>query len=425
MPTEDPKEPDRETIIPPGRQSRPRDERRNPPPVIDAQAQELGASRESREEHRQAAEAAAAAAGVGAEPERAGAASESPTATVTVEDEMGPPSDNPREDTQPHRRAGIGSIAASALLGGLIGAGLMFCASQLMPSRQDAALKAQLDALDGRVSSAEARSGEIEAVGGRVASLEDSARSLAELTQRVTDVEKRLAEPAGEDVSAEIGELRRRVEELASGEGGALLEVAAQLQKLEDRVGAMEKKAPEVAAAASSARASSRSAALSNLRAAVEAGRPYAAELNVVSKGASKSVDLAPLQKHAAEGVVSLEQLASTLESSRAAVLASEAAAAESQSSSWMDKMWSSAKSVVRISRSDDKGADKVLDRMKPLVASGDLDGALRLAETLPEAARAPLAPWLDRMRARIGATATLTRLEQSPAPAVAPAREG
>jgi hypothetical protein len=211
--------------------------------------------------------------------------------------------------------------------------------------------------------------------------------------------------------------LQRRVEEVAVGEGSALVELAARVTKLEQGMAELQKQVPAVAETvtnqAAEARASSRAAALAALRTAVDAGRPYATELAAVMRDAPAGADLKPLEAHAGAGVASIEELSLMLESARDAAVDASGGASGAGSDSLMDRMWSSAKSVVRITRSDE-GVTGAVDRMKARLAAGDVAGAIAIGSALDEAPRAALAPWLERARARVAANEALARVESS-----------
>jgi hypothetical protein len=152
--------------------------------------------------------------------------------------------------------------------------------------------------------------------------------------------------------------------------------------------------------------------AFANLREAVDAGRPYAPELDALNALAPKLGNLGVLSLRADKGIPTVPALAEAL---RQAAQAGSAGAPGAADASFVDSVIASAKSAVRIRRVDagtSSGPDAVLARAEQSLGQGDLAGAVKEIETLPDPSRQTFAPWLENAHARLAADETLAELE-------------
>jgi hypothetical protein len=143
------------------------------------------------------------------------------------------------------------------------------------------------------------------------------------------------------------------------------------------------------------------------LRAAVERGAPYQAELAAVKSLGVDQGATAPLEPFAATGVPSAAALAHELASLTQALLqASEPASADS---SFLGRLKSNAKNLVRVTPVDAPAGDdpmSVATRIEVDAAHADIAAALADIAKLPDPAKSLAAAWVQRAEARNAAIA-------------------
>ncbi len=308
-----------------------------------------------------------------------------------------------------------------------------------------AAIDARIDALEGRATDAVP---EISQLAERVTALESSMKTLAEtaqdggsvadaaaLAERIGEAEKRLeakietalseaeleSTAAVQALKAEIGELRARLGALAEAELGTadLSDLKPEIASLEERLATLEVTLPGLEEAVGKDGAQAKSAALAiafaNLSASVDAGRPYATELDTLKALSPDAKDLGPLPDHAATGIPTLPELARSFAAARDEALAADAPA-PSADASLLARLLASLNGLVKVRRVDapapGEGTSATLARAEGLLAKDDLGGAIKEIETLDGAARNAFSAWLDQAKARAGAADSLRRLE-------------
>jgi hypothetical protein len=386
------------------------------------------------------------------------------------EPKHGPKKPPPR--TSPTELKGFFTHLAAGLLGGHIGVVALSLFWNKLPARNAAA--PDLTTIEGRLAKLESApppAGDTAALGAldaRVKTLEDrkveTPPDLSDLTSRVTRLEESinaLAETAKEGGSvpdaaaldAKIGDLEQRLQAkidsaLAAqqGEGtadlkdlqkevealkaklGALAEahlagdtsdLAPQLTTLDQRIAKLEATLPELSTAIDRSSASAKSGAaaiaFANLRNAVAAGRPYAAELAALKSLIPDLGDLRALASHAETGIPTVAALADAWTKLADASAAPPPAPAQT---SILDSMMASAKSAISIRRigADATGDEPaaVLARTDAALKQGDLATAIKEVESLPAPSRDAFAGWLADAQARASAKDTLSKLEST-----------
>ena len=138
------------------------------------------------------------------------------------------------------------------------------------------------------------------------------------------------------------------------------------------------------------------------LRAVVERGAPYQAELAAVKALGAEQGTLAPLEPFAAECIPSAAALARELAELTPAL--QQASGAVARDGSLLARLEQSAQKLVRISplaapQGDDPAA--VIARSNAAAAGGDTAAALADVARLPELARALAASWRKKVEAR------------------------
>ncbi|MGH6825488.1 COG4223 family protein [Methyloceanibacter sp.] len=384
-----------------------------------------------------------------------------------TEPKRGPKKPPPR--TSPTELKGFVTHLAAGLLGGLIGVVALSLVWNKLPVRNAAA--PDLTTINSRLSKLEATpppAGDAAALGAldaRMKTLEDrkveTPPDLSDMSSRVTRLEETinaLAEtaknggsvPDAAALDAKIGELEQKLQgkidsALAAqqGEGsadlkdlgkevaalkaklGALAEahlagdtsdLAPQLTTLDQRIAKLEAALPELSTAidrsAANARSGAAAIAFANLRNAVAAGRPYAAELAALKSLIPDPGDLGALPSHADTGIPTIAELTGNLTKVAEASAAPPAAA----QNSILDSMMASAKSAVSIRRigaeMTGNEPEAVLARAEAALKQGDLAAATKEVESLPAPSRDAFAGWLDDARARASANDSLSKLE-------------
>jgi hypothetical protein len=308
---------------------------------------------------------------------------------------------------------------------------------------------AALAELEAKVKALETRKPEtppeVTALADRVSQLEASLKSMTEaakeggsvadaaaISQQINEAEKRLdakidssladAKTANaqaldamkKEIAAVEAKLKALAEaELDTGESG---ELQSEIAGIDERLSELEATIPSLLAAADkdagAARAATLAIAFANLRAAVDDGRPYAAELATLAALSSGTGDLGGLLDYEDEGIPTVPQLTRSFEAAREAALG----ATPEPDGSLLDRLMASAESLVKLKRVDAEAEgdspDAVLARAAAQLEQGNLAESVKEVETLKGAQRAAFADWLDQAHARLGADATLQKLQ-------------
>ena len=148
------------------------------------------------------------------------------------------------------------------------------------------------------------------------------------------------------------------------------------------------------------------------LRATVERGAPYQAELAAVKSLGVEDTALAPLAPFAAEGIPSAAALAREFATLMPSL--SQASETPSQDSSFLGRLEAYAQNFVRITPVDAPPGDDasaVVARINNDVARGDFAAALAGIASLPERARSAAQSWVKKVEAREAALAASRRI--------------
>ncbi|HEY2228480.1 MAG TPA: hypothetical protein VGI22_12240 [Xanthobacteraceae bacterium] len=147
------------------------------------------------------------------------------------------------------------------------------------------------------------------------------------------------------------------------------------------------------------------------LAAAVERGRPFAAELQAAQAQAADPDMLAPLAPFAAAGVPNPNALVRELSSLEPALL--QAAETKPPESGFLEKLEAHAERLVRIRPIEEVTGDEptaVIARVEIKAARGDVPGALMELGKLSPPLRAPAQAWIDKAQGRAAALAASRR---------------
>jgi hypothetical protein len=376
---------------------------------------------------------------------------------------------DPEPPPPPHRAAGVRpwpilGAAGAALALTLAVALAVSWQSSVAPQPSEppladrlAAVEAQLGALAERPQQAAADPGEVAALGARLAAIESRLSDLAgrpapqgadpsqatALGARLDEVAKRLdtVEQTArrlDDIAAQVAKIEAALAapRPSAADPTVLPRIAAldaALKALLDRLAELEKRIGEAAAAARAAdrhaetaseAAAQRAAATAadhavrlallatTLRAAVERGEPFAAELASLKSLVSDQGSLAPLEPFAAGGVPSATALARELSALVPALFAAVPAAPDQ--GSLLDRLKRTTGHLVRVRRVGEAPGDDaaaVVARIEVAAARGDIAGALAELTKLPPSARAPAEAWIRRATQRGAAVDAARRL--------------
>lgn len=249
----------------------------------------------------------------------------------------------------------------------------------------DAELSARLDSMQKAIDSLSAS----------LAALQSAATSTEAAIRMVSDAQGRNAgtlTSLSADLTAATEESRRSLDALKAEAG----ELTQRLAAVETTMG--DATAREMAA---------RAVAVSALKTAVDAGKPFETELAALRASLPEGTDIALLESHAASGIAPQQKLMAEFAPVARAIHATFAKPAED--GSILDSLTSSAASIFAVRGPGDasgQGPEAALRRMENAVAAGDLPAALTAYDELPEAGKAAGADWAASARARVAVDA-------------------
>jgi hypothetical protein len=245
---------------------------------------------------------------------------------------------------------------------------------------------------------------------------------LAELRQQAAT----LSAGAG-DLANRLGQVQKAVQQLQAVDLSG--RIAALDRELRARAAAQSELADKIAALerAGQARAAHASAdlglvlALLQIRNAVEAGRPFAAEYDVLAALGAHQPDIAeaakPLAEPAKTGVAGRAVLAARLRELGRAVAAAGAGGAGTAKGEpgWGESVLSRLRGLVTIRRlggDDQRAPTGTVNAAELALAGGDLAGAIAALDKLAGPAADSAAPWLHMARQRLAVEQALRRVE-------------
>ena len=367
--------------------------------------------------------------------------------------------DRPTETVPPPpvRRRGGGAFLGS-VLGGILAAGAGFGLARMVPggwpvqdnSALEAQIKAQEDSLAGlkaQLSDLAARpvqdsteeiaalKSELQRMIADSAAVVDPAPMIAEATGdiqasiavldgRLTEIEKRPVGFAGAGVSsAAIAAYDRQLQDLRAqiaAQNGQGSDIAAQIEAVaadaKAQLAAAAQDAERLKAEAEAAvQTATTGAAMGRIRAAIEAGGPYAgAVADLTALGMQIPPDIAGL---AETGVPTLTELQRSFPAVARDALS--AALRAQTATGWGDRLTAFLRTQTgarSLSPRDGTDPDAVLSRAEGLLADGDIAATLAELGTLPAAAKDVLAPWVTEAESLQKAIAALSALSAAAA---------
>ena len=362
----------------------------------------------------------------------AGPVANDPAATDARPDtgqQTGEPASNRPRSSVKTAVAGIAAGAAGAIAVVVIGAGLWFggyVPLGLLPVSQNpqppnsaaiADISARLSKIEGAIATQKpspppqpdpALASRLAAAEAATKSLSDS---LAALTHRVDDAaaaaQNALAQAKSASTAADAAKSAAQPDVTRSD----LDALAARIAPLESAVKTLADDIKHETATADD-RAARLTVATEALRAAVERGAPYQAELAAAkSLGADQSAT-APLDAFAGAGVPSARTLAHELASLTPAL--QQAAEPAASNNSFLGRLENNARRLVEITPVDAPPGDdpaSVVTRISVDAAHADIAAALADIAKLPDAAKPVAAAWVEKAQARNAAIAASQKL--------------
>lgn len=347
-----------------------------------------------------------------------------------------PPQDAPPEEARqepPARRTSSAALIGTGLLGGLVGAGIVYGLQVWQtPTRQEdqrlAQLEQRVNALAQRPAPQAQGGAQPQADDGRVAALESATASLDQRVQAI--------QSAAEQAQAQAQEALNRPQPAAPQNDAALAEISSRLSGLEEQVRAGAQSASNAANAAQAlegrvaeldnrlaeqgsrlTQQEQRLAALSSqvteanegaegafqaglrivlaerLNEALRGGAPYADVLETLRRTGADAGRLAPLEPFAEQGAPTTAELAQRFEPLGAAILRESRGPAEG----WSDRLMRMMDRVVTVRPVDEPGstgAPSLVARIERALERGDVAEAAAAWEALPEPARRLSEEW-------------------------------
>jgi hypothetical protein len=325
----------------------------------------------------------------------------------------------------------IGAVAVAATVGGLWFAGVVprEAVAPIAPAARITAgddVSSRLDKIEQALQTPRPDS----ALAGRMAAAEAQAKSLgdalAALARRVDEVaaasQSALAQAKSASVAAE--EVKSAVQ--SGVQHGDVEALADRIATLESAVKSLRADVAQHAANAddSAARAVVVAEAL---RAAVERGAPYQAELATAKSLGADQNAVAALAPFAGDGVASAPALGRELSALLPAL--EQASEPQPKNGSFLGRLESRAQQLVRITPLDGATATaqppgddaaSVIARLNVDANRGDIAAALADIAHLPEPARAPAAAWIKKAQTREAAIAASRRIAADALAAIA-----
>jgi hypothetical protein len=232
--------------------------------------------------------------------------------------------------------------------------------------------------------------------------------ALAALEERLAGLEGRIAGLGDGNTAGADPELAAQMNELRAAQGGlqaAIAELQSSADMLTGKITELEEGQQELSTqldAPSRQIDLARAIAAAGLKSAIDRGGSFMSELEAFASVAPEDPAVAELRDLAARGVPSRAALVAGF--SDAASKAIAAADPADPEAGLVDRLMSSAMSVVKVRKVGDVEGDSVeaiVARAETRLLNGDLDAAVAEWSTLPEASRAATADYSDALAAR------------------------
>jgi len=267
----------------------------------------------------------------------------------------------------------------------------------------------------------------------------DALDSIAALQARIDALESGSEDSGATDLSDRVEALARQVETIsaAAGQGAGGADLSPRLDEIAGRLGALEAHPlPDIAAletriedisagldavqsdatglAAATARIDALAfhAAVADAALTLEAGMPFAPELETLAALGADPALVESLRPYAEAGLPQQAALAAQFDQALAALPGEAPAPAASGP---VDRLLASARGLVEVRRAGAPTAfADAAENVRARLSAGDYSGALEAWSALPQDAQAATRSFADALRARIDAVAALDTLRDS-----------
>jgi hypothetical protein len=332
-------------------------------------------------------------------------------------------------------RGGINGIAAG-IIGGVIAlaaaGGLQFAGLLGAPGAGDVRSGVSLDGVNGEIASLKSEiarlkdtagnndasakvdglSSALDQVKADVAALKSAVEQggagdtagLAALGDKVRQIETAVAAlgQSGNTAPVDLGPINEKLAGL-----DALVKSASETAKAQDgRLAALEQSVSQLSGKVEAQAGQPKVAlaiAASALKAALDRGEPFAAELETFAAISPDAPEIAILRPYAKKGVPTRAEIAAEMPAAANAMVS--ASEPVDQNAGFLQNLLSSAESLVKvrpIGAVQGAGAPETVARMEVAVNQGDYAKALSEYHTLPEAVKAAGADFAGKLKARI-----------------------
>jgi len=276
----------------------------------------------------------------------------------------------------------------------------------------DAEISARLDKIQGALQTRPPDA----ALVSRIAAIEATTKSLgdsvAALTRRVDDVATAVQTALAQAKAASSAADQARNAAQGGVQRADLDALASRITVLESAAKALASDVTRRTAAGTDDRAARLTIAAEALRATVERGASYQAELAAVKALGVDKATTAPLEPFAASGVPSAAALAHDLAALTPALM--RASNGEAGEATFLGRIESSAQKLVRITPIDAPAGDdpqSVVARINAEAARADIAAAHADVAKLPDPAKSLVADWIKKVDARDAAIAASRRI--------------
>jgi hypothetical protein len=236
-------------------------------------------------------------------------------------------------------------------------------------------------------------SDEIEALRQEIQTLRSQPASLdTELASRIQALESSVAQNSGGPTEESLNAIQQQ---LADTKAAAATQTAELSRRLEAAEAQINDRGPEQQVA--------RAVAAAGLKAAIDRGGSFEAELQAYTNIAGDDPAIAELKTFSADGAPSREQLQSEFPAVADTIIQASVPADPDQGIA--SRLLSSAMSVVKVRRVGDvegDTAEAIVSRIEDRLRNGDLPAAAQQWDTLPEAAKSASTEFKRKLDARV-----------------------
>lgn len=298
-------------------------------------------------------------------------------------------------------RSNLAGLALAGLVGGVVGAGIVFFAL----NRQTPAITPeQITQLQARIDRLQTATTELDR---KAAAAADAAAKAGAAAQSATSRANEVAGSVAPDAAAltELNAKAQRAEAAATA-------VGQQLERNTARIGSVEALAKTAAAPSPQGLAAARIVLAERVQTAIASGQPFAADVAALAKGGGSPEQLAALNAVATTGAPTKDALLTQLRGHRAMFIRDLTPA----SAGWQDRLLALASRLISIRPVGDMGTNDPATlpaRLEAAIARGDNATAAKAWEQLPEPARRESATFGEALRKRAAADAAIAKITQ------------